>query len=282
MAEEATWQTLVLIPKGKKEYRVIGLVEVMWKVVAAILHRRLTTAITYHKTRFPGGSRYWDSHPRGQAAPAACSREVGSPVRDLPGPDQGVQHLGQVQEPGDIVRVRGGTTSETAAAGVLEKVHDDGTGGRVFRDRFQGREGSDTGRPTVTLHIQCGGGCGGYPLGHAGSGGGRDAGGQGREGRDQAGLFYADDGMVSSSNPRWLQWAFNTLVGLFDRVGLHTNVGKTVSMICRPCPTAGNQLEVAYGQKMTGEGLTYRERKRERVKCGDCGKGMAAGSLDAH
>ena len=33
---------------------------------------------------------------------------------------------------------------------------------------------------------------------------------------------------------------------------------------------------------MTGEGLTYRERKRERVECGDCGKGMASGSLDAH
>ena len=48
MAEEATWKTVVLIPKGRKEYRGIGLVEVMWKVEAAILHRRLTTAITYH------------------------------------------------------------------------------------------------------------------------------------------------------------------------------------------------------------------------------------------
>ena len=28
MVEEATWQTVVLIPKGKKEYRGIGLVEV--------------------------------------------------------------------------------------------------------------------------------------------------------------------------------------------------------------------------------------------------------------
>ena len=36
MEEEATWQTVVLIPKGRKEYRGIGLVEVMWKVVAEI------------------------------------------------------------------------------------------------------------------------------------------------------------------------------------------------------------------------------------------------------
>ena len=54
MAEEATWQTVVLIPKGKNEYRGIELVEVTWKVVAAILHRRLTTAISY---RDPPGSR---------------------------------------------------------------------------------------------------------------------------------------------------------------------------------------------------------------------------------
>ena len=39
---------MVLIPKGKKEYRSIGLVEVMWKVVAAILNRRLTSSITFH------------------------------------------------------------------------------------------------------------------------------------------------------------------------------------------------------------------------------------------
>ena len=45
MAEEATWQTVALIPKGRKEYRGIGLVQVMWKVVAEILHRWLVTAI---------------------------------------------------------------------------------------------------------------------------------------------------------------------------------------------------------------------------------------------
>ena len=38
LAEEAAWQTVVLIPKGRKEYRGIGLVEVTWKVVAVIIH----------------------------------------------------------------------------------------------------------------------------------------------------------------------------------------------------------------------------------------------------
>ena len=54
---------------------------------------------------------------------------------------------------------------------------------------------------------------------------------RGQEGRHQAALFYSDDGMVILSDPRWLQSAFNTLVGLFDRVGLHTNVRKTVGMV---------------------------------------------------
>ena len=86
--------------------------------------------------------------------------------------------------------------------------------------------------------------------------------------------------MVALSDPHWLQWAFNALVSLLERVGLRTNVGKTVRMICRPCPETGNQFEAAYEKKITGEGPTYQERRKERVKCGDCGKEMAAGLLE--
>ena len=39
---------MVLIPKGKKDYRGISLVEVMWKVVAEILNYPLTASINYH------------------------------------------------------------------------------------------------------------------------------------------------------------------------------------------------------------------------------------------
>ena len=48
LAEEVMWQAVVLIPKGEKDFRGIGLVEVMWKVVAAILNCRFTASITYH------------------------------------------------------------------------------------------------------------------------------------------------------------------------------------------------------------------------------------------
>ena len=55
-----------------------------------------------------------------------------------------------------------------------------------------------------------------------------------KESRHQDTLLYAEDFMIASSDPRWLQGAFNTLVGLFDRVGLRTNVGKTVVMVYHP------------------------------------------------
>ena len=55
-----------------------------------------------------------------------------------------------------------------------------------------------------------------------------------KEGRNHNALFYSEDGMVASSDPRWLQGEFSTLVGLFDRVDMRNNVGKTVGMVCRP------------------------------------------------
>ena len=73
----------------------------------------------------------------------------------------------------------------------------------------------------------------------------------GKEGRHQAALFYADNGMVASSDPRCLQGAFNTLIGLFDRVGLQGNVGKTAGMVSHPCQAAGNLSTEEYGRIVT-------------------------------
>ena len=89
----------------------------------------------------------------------------------------------------------------------------------------------------------------------------------GKEGRYQASLFYADNGMVDSSDPQWLQGAFNTLVGLFDRVGLRKKAGKTVGKVCHPFQAAGNILEAAYGRRVAGEGPTYRDNLKGQVSC---------------
>ena len=76
------------------------------------------------------------------------------------------------------------------------------------------------------------------------------------EGRNQAALFYADYGVVASSEPRWIQGAFNTPACLFGRVVLQTNVGNTVGMVCRPCLASLNQLETEFGRRITCEGAT--------------------------
>ena len=112
-----------------------------------------------------------------------------------------------------------------------------------------------------------------------------DAGGHDRWGREvlhQAPILYADYRLVASTDPVWLQGAFDTLIRLFDRVGLWKNVGKTVGVICRPCYALGTQREADYKLKMNGEGLTYRSRQRLRVKCSDCGADLVTGLLVLH
>ena len=85
--------------------------------------------------------------------------------------------------------------------------------------------------------------------------------------------------MVALSDPRWIQGSFNTLVSLFYRVGLRTNFGKTVGMVCHSCQAAGNLLEALYGRRVMGEGPTYRERLKGQVSFRECGELMAEGYL---
>ena len=43
--------------------------------------------------------------------------------------------------------------------------------------------------------------------------------------------LYADDGLVSSTRSERLQRSFDVLTGLFDRVGLRTNMENTVGIV---------------------------------------------------
>ena len=89
--------------------------------------------------------------------------------------------------------------------------------------------------------------------------------GRGREGRHQNGLFCADNGMIASSDPRYMLGIFITLVGMFNQVGIKTNVGKKSGIFCHTCQSADTQSEAAYEWWMTGAGLSYQERKRVQV-----------------
>ena len=95
-------------------------------------------------------------------------------------------------------------------------------------------------------------------------------------------LFYANDVLVASIESIHLQGVFDVLSGLFDRVGLRTNERKTVIMACWPCQTPHAWSTEAYTRQVTGMGLSYRERLRQRVHCLECEVVLTEGFLTDH
>ena len=95
-------------------------------------------------------------------------------------------------------------------------------------------------------------------------------------------FFYADDSLLALPRLARLQAPLDVLTGFFDRVGLHTNVNKTVGTVCRTCYIVDGHSEAAYTRRMTGVVPSFRERQRERVQCPECELELTAGSLTAH
>ena len=46
--EELAWSTMVFLPKGRGEYRGIGIVEVVWKVCETVVNFRLKRSVVLH------------------------------------------------------------------------------------------------------------------------------------------------------------------------------------------------------------------------------------------
>ena len=97
-----------------------------------------------------------------------------------------------------------------------------------------------------------------------------------------AAYFYANYGLVASTQPERLQRVFGILTGLFDWVGLQTNTSKTVGMVCRSCHVPGGMLDEVYARRVTGKGPTFWESQQRRVECPDCGVYVAAGLIMTH
>ena len=74
----------------------------------------------------------------------------------------------------------------------------------------------------------------------------------------KAEFFYADNGVVASTDLGWIQSTFDFLTGRLDRVGLRTIVRKTAGVVFQPCRLAGVQSDESYTRSMTGEGGALR------------------------
>ena len=230
------WQAVVLIPNGEKDYQGIGLVEGMWKVVAELLNFRLTASIIFqdflHGFRAgPGtGTATLEAKPLQQLA-------------DLREEDLYVIFLDLHKASDSLDRSRcleilEGYGVSPQAQRIIQTycrwLTMVARAGGYYGTEFQGARGVTQGNPLsptifnvvvdavvqhwLTVVIV----------------GVEERGKRGQEGRHHASLFYADGDMVTLSDSCYLQGAFNILVGLFDRVGLRTNFGKTVGMVCRP------------------------------------------------
>ena len=68
----------------------------------------------------------------------------------------------------------------------------------------------------------------------------------------KAEFFYADDGMVASTDPGWIHIVFDKLTVLNEQVVLRTIVRETVRMVFQPCRVSRVRSYEAYTRRMTG------------------------------
>lgn len=95
-------------------------------------------------------------------------------------------------------------------------------------------------------------------------------------------IFYADDGELSSENAFALQMSVDKFTALFNRVGLRMNAAKTKLLVSNPRKLAHGISSPAYHFRMTGVGLNERERRSQRAICEICGKEFRKTSIPRH
>ena len=95
-----------------------------------------------------------------------------------------------------------------------------------------------------------------------------------------AAVFYADDGLIAARDPTLLQDAFNLLTALFDRVGLETNDTKTEAMVFLPGRIRTCLSEDAYLSRL--DTLHRESRKAGKVECHICRKKFGKQCLASH
>ncbi len=91
-------------------------------------------------------------------------------------------------------------------------------------------------------------------------------------------LFYADDGYLASWDPELLLELVDTLVELFERVGLLYNTTKTQAMVCVPGMIRVRLSLAPYHRRYSGFQSTAGWTKR-CVECHVCGLDFLASSL---
>ena len=85
---------------------------------------------------------------------------------------------------------------------------------------------------------------------------------------DKMTLFYAYYGLIESTNPVWLQWVFDILIGTFERFAIINNTEYMVTTLCQPGHITSQQSYAAYGWRMNGEGDLKHMNQRQMLVWG--------------
>ena len=99
---------------------------------------------------------------------------------------------------------------------------------------------------------------------------------------DDLALFYADDGMISGTDPDTVQASLDLMTRDFRSIGLKMNAVKTEYMIMAGGKRVVQLSSRAFNRMQTGVGLTQRERAMEKIICPECGVQVSRQYLKNH
>jgi hypothetical protein len=95
-------------------------------------------------------------------------------------------------------------------------------------------------------------------------------------------LFYADDGLLMGTDEKTVQYYLDSYTENFARVGLKMNSEKTKAMIVEGGKFYGAQSTEAYNRRMTGVGNTAKRQGLQKVNCDLCGATVNKQHLRTH
>ena len=95
-------------------------------------------------------------------------------------------------------------------------------------------------------------------------------------------IFYADDGKIAGENHARVQEGLSLITDLFARMGLNMSQAKTKSVITTGDLQYHSIAEVAYKRRMVGGEESYRKRKSRKISCPTCEMVIAESHLKTH
>ena len=281
---ESTRGIIVLLPKGNGEFRGIGLLETIWKLIEKIIDLRIKLKMQYHDVlhgfrpnRGTGTAilevklflqlaamdqvptyavfldlrKAYDAIDRERTIGILQGYGVGSnTIRLLQNFWQQLEFATRQDKfYGEAFRTGRGTTQGGITSSTIFNILTDCVIRKWLADVLPGAEDTVGIGLRVKKFLSC---------------------------------FFADDGIIASRDPVWLQQAIDRLVELFASVGLETNTTKTQVMINFPGDISKPHSDEEYKRARTGEGMDYHGRKRQPIPCPVCDKPVTGYTIKRH